>query len=409
MQRIYLNGKVILADRQATDCCVTCRDGIIQRVGPKPKRLAKDLEVVDLAGRYLSPGFIDIHVHGGCGSDFMDGTVQDVVTACQAHLSHGVTTIFPTSTTGRPEQIMAMLQAVKKVINAGSYVHGQRLPRIEGVHLYGPFFAPDKVGCHNKQSRREPTADEFRAYFKTKLIRIATCAAELPGAISFYRTAQKHACLITCGHSNSSWAEMAGAFESGMRHVDHFWCAMSSVPSIRARLGFPMQASMMEFVLANPEMSTEVIADGCHLSPELLRFAWQMKSSQRLCLVSDCNRALDMPPGRYAFGDRQDKCWFWNDGNVGRTKTGALASSVRALDSMVRYMTQSTDIALHEVIRMASLTPAERVGIAQRVGSIEQGKHEDLLILNEQLQVETVIVGGQMIGPQATLSAGKLE
>jgi N-acetylglucosamine-6-phosphate deacetylase len=155
-----------------------------------------------------------------------------------------------------------------------------------------------------------------------------------------------------------------------------------------------MQASMMEFVLANPEMSTEVIADGCHLSPELLRFAWQMKTAKRLCLVSDCNRALDMPPGRYAFGNKDDKCWFWSDGTVGRSKGGGLASSVFALDAMVRNMVSSTDIPLHEVVRMASLTPAERVGIAHRVGSIALGKVEDLVILNQQLQVESVVVSG---------------
>ena len=100
--------------------------------------------------------------------------------------------------------------------------------------------------------------------------------------------------------------EMDRAFKAGMRHVDHFWCAMSSVSSVRARLGVPMQGSMLEYVLGNPGMSTEVIADGCHLAPELLDFAWRMKGAKRLLLVTDCNRAMDLPPGRYRFGPGTD-------------------------------------------------------------------------------------------------------
>jgi N-acetylglucosamine-6-phosphate deacetylase len=398
MKRIYVNGKIILEDRIATNCCVVCEDGVIQSIQADTKRVGKDIQRVDLKGQFLSPGFIDIHVHGGKGADFMDGTVEAIETAARAHLVHGVTTVFPTCTTGQPEQIEAMLQAVKQTIKLQkSSRPTAQLPRIEGVHLYGPYFAPDKVGCHSKTGCREPSPSEFNSYFRTKLIRIATCAAELPGASDFYRAAKKHGCLITCGHSNASWQEMSIAFENGMRHVDHFWCAMSSVPSLRQRFGFPMQASMAEFVLANPEMSTEVIADGFHLSSELLQFAWQMKTSKRLCLVSDCNRALDMPPGRYAFGSQHDKCWFWSQGDVGRNKQGALASSVVALDTMVRNMSKIADIPLHEVVRMASLTPAERVGIADRVGSIAAGKAEDFVVLDEQLQVQSVILAGHPV------------
>ncbi len=124
---------------------------------------------------------------------------------------------------------------------------------------------------------------EFDRYFASGCVRIATCAAELPGAAEFYRAARQAACLITCGHSNASWSEMQDAFNAGMRHVDHFWCAMSSIPSLRQRFGVPMQASMAEYVLMNSEMSTEVIADGWHLSPELLEFAFPHARRQSDC------------------------------------------------------------------------------------------------------------------------------
>ena len=163
--------------------------------------------------------------------------------------------------------------------------------RIAGVHYYGPYFAAEKVGCHSPDGRRDPLAEEYERVFAMNLVKVATCAAEVPGAIEFYQAARAAGCLVTCGHSNSTWTEMARAFEAGMRHVDHFWCAMSSVKSVRDRCGTPMQGSMEQFVLAHSDMSTEVIADGCHLAPELLEFAWRMKGASRLCLVTDANRA----------------------------------------------------------------------------------------------------------------------
>jgi N-acetylglucosamine-6-phosphate deacetylase len=266
--------------------------------------------------------------------------------------------------------------------------------RIEGIHLYGPFFAPDKVGCHAEAGRRDPTPAEFSRYFATGLVRIATCAAELPGALAFFRRAQREGCFITCGHSNASWTEMDRAFRAGMRHVDHFWCAMSSVPSIRERLGTPMQGSMEQYVLMNEGMSTEVIADGQHLSPELLQFAYRMLGSRRLLLVTDASRAVDLRPGRYTFGNAVTGTDFDHDGKVGRAPQGGLASSSVGMDHMVRTMLAATKAPLWDVIRMASLTPAERTGIADETGSLTVGKRADVVVLSPTLRVKHVLVGG---------------
>ncbi|XZE42986.1 N-acetylglucosamine-6-phosphate deacetylase [Pirellulaceae bacterium SH467] len=396
MKLVIQNAQVILRDRILENAAVVCDGGrIIDVLGDGDSVLRSiDGERIDLGGRYLSPGFIDIHVHGGLGADFMDGTPEAIELACFAHLQHGVTTLFPTTTTASDEQILRTIDAVSRVRETPTGKWS--LPRIEGIHLYGPYFATEKSGCHNKEACRAPEPAEFERYFETGLIRIATCAAELEGAEAFYRAARERGCLVTCGHSNSSWSEMERAFQSGMRHVDHFWCAMSSVQSVRARLGTPMQGSMLEFVLGTPEMSTEVIADGWHLSPELLRFAWRMKGVDRLCLVSDCNRALDMPPGRYLFGDAEDGGWILSDGMVGRGLDGGLASSVVALDNMVRHMHNVVGVPLVDAVRMASLTPAERTGIAEEVGEIAIGKRADFVVLTNQLRVDQVLVGGKI-------------
>jgi N-acetylglucosamine-6-phosphate deacetylase len=185
---------------------------------------------------------------------------------------------------------------------------------------------------------------------------------------------------------------MASAFDAGVRHVDHFWCAMSSVSSLRARFGTPMQASMEQFVLARNEMTTEVIADGQHLSPELLDFAFCMKGPSRLCLVTDCNRALDMPPGTYRFGSDEDGPWIESNGKVGFVPGNGLASSVMGMDTMVRTMATRTSASLPDAVRMASLTPAGITGISAEIGSIAIGKWADLLILSPDLEVSRIFV-----------------
>lgn len=379
----FHHGTVILPDRLLAESVVVCDRGRIVSIG-KRTRLPKETRWIDLQGGYLCPGFVDLHVHGGGGADFMDGTVAAVRLACQTHLRHGTTAIFPTTTTGQPDELEAMLEACRLA----------KSPNLVGIHLYGPYFAANKVGCHAVSGRRDPQPAEYDRYFASSMIKIATCAAELPGAIPFYRAARRRRCLVTCGHSNASWSEMASAYQAGMRHVDHFWCAMSSVPSLRERFGTPMQASMAEFVLMHPEMSTEVLADGEHLAPELLVFAYRMLGPDRLCLVTDCSRALDQPPGRYRFGHHQRGSWFESDGRVGRALGGGLASSVVGMDHMVRHFLQATAAPLYAVIRMASLTPARRVGIAARTGSIESGKRADLLVLSPELHVQRIFLGG---------------
>ncbi|MEM8735745.1 MAG: amidohydrolase family protein [Planctomycetota bacterium] len=405
-----VGGTAVLPNRILKPCHVVCRDERIVSLGamtdspPTGQASSQDgleRETIDLAGRYLVPGFIDLHVHGGAGADFMDGTIDAVVQSCDAHLRHGTTSIFPTTTTGDSSQIHAMLDSV-------TASRGRTKARIPGVHLYGPFFAANKVGCHDVGGRRDPLAKEYQAYFDSGEIRIATCAAELPGAMDFYDHAREYASLLTCGHSNASFAEMTTAFENGMRHVDHFWCAMSSVASLRQRFGAPMQASMAEFVLMNRKMSTEVIADGCHLSPELLEFAYCMIGPERLCLVTDCNRALDMPAGEYAFGQEMGEARFYSDGQVGwALDRSSLASSVKGMDHMVRTMKSVTTADLVDVIKMATLTPAKRTHIDEQVGSIEEGKLADFVVLDTDLNVVKVIVGGSVVSDEAMDAVGK--
>ena len=391
--RFVLRGNLVLPDSLLEDGCLIVQDGRIEYSGSREAAPVSDADSVQsINDGWIAPGYVDIHVHGGDNADYMDGTVEAVKIANRIHARHGTTTIFPTTTTGLPEQIDTMLNACLAVQEGYQLLDGAR---IGGVHYYGPYFAADKVGCHSVDGRRDPKPEEYVRCFDLGIIQVATCAAELPGSTEFYREASERGYLVTCGHSNATWTEMAKAFESGMRHVDHFWCAMSSIPGIREQYGFPMQGSMEQFVLMEPEMSTEVIADGEHLAPELLEYAYRMIRPDRLCLVTDANRAMGMPPGKYRFGPGSDGAWFESDGKVGFVTRESLASSVVGMDTMVRNMYENTSAELYEAVRMGSLTPAERVAMDDEIGSLEVGKRADFLVLDGELRVKDVYIGGQ--------------
>jgi N-acetylglucosamine-6-phosphate deacetylase len=390
MGNLLIKGNVILPEGIVEDAIIRFENERIVNIEDfRSKHLEE--EIIDYTGDYLSPGFVDIHVHGGAGADYMDGTEEAVRTANIAHAKHGTTSIFPTTTTGSFEQLDGMVKSCENVQRAWTPTDGAR---IAGVHFYGPYFAADKVGVHPPEGRRDPLRREYEYFLRKQIIKIATCAAELPGALNFFEFAREQNCLITCGHSNACWSELDAAFARGMRHVDHFWCAMSSVSSLRDRFGTPMQAGMEQYVLSNKQMSTEVISDGIHLSDDLLRFAYDMIGFHRTCLVTDSNRAMDAPPGKYRFGSNHDGTWVYSDGQSVKGEDGSLASSMHGMDRMVQVMARAVGTDLPNVIRMASLTPAQLAGIDSDVGSVEGGKLADIVVLSPDLEVKRVFING---------------
>ena len=382
-----LNATLVLPDCLLDDAWLRVQSGRIAAFGASDSWRSAVGPTWDASGRFLAPGFIDMHVHGGDGADFMDGDEAAFATVIASHRRHGTTGLVPTSTVATHEQTLRFLELCE---------HFHATGQVLGSHLYGPYFNEEKVGCHPLAPTRPPTKSEYGAYLRfANSMLVATCAPELSGASDFFRDASAAGIRLNAGHSNASWSEMQVAFDLGIRHVDHFYCAMSSVPGLRDRLGVPMQASMTEFVLATNEMTTEIIADGQHLAPELLRFVVRMLGVDRVALVTDCNRALDMPPGEYVFGPHDAGVTIVSDGAVGWTADrSALASSVRGMDFMVRHMHQIVGLELPQAVRMATLTPATILGVQAELGSLEVGKRADLVLLDEQLEVGGVWMNG---------------
>ena len=382
-----LNATLVLPECLLDDAWLRVQSGRIAAFGASDSWRSAVGPTWDASGRFLAPGFIDMHVHGGDGADFMDGDEAAFATVIASHRRHGTTGLVPTSTVATHEQTLRFLELCE---------HFHATGQVLGSHLYGPYFNEEKVGCHPLAPTRPPTKSEYGAYLRfANSMLVATCAPELSGASDFFRDASAAGIRLNAGHSNASWSEMQVAFDLGIRHVDHFYCAMSSVPGLRDRLGVPMQASMTEFVLATNEMTTEIIADGQHLAPELLRFVVRMLGVDRVALVTDCNRALDMPPGEYVFGPHAAGVTIVSDGAVGWTADrSALASSVRGMDFMVRHMHQIVGLELPQAVRMATLTPATILGVQAELGSLEVGKRADLVLLDEQLEVGGVWMNG---------------
>src|SRR5882724_9518861 len=390
---LFTGCTLVLPDRLLAGGWLLVDGDRIVAVGP-PGALLPASQTVNLDGAFLSPGFVDVHVHGGDGHDFMDGTEDAFREICKAHARHGTTSLLPTTTVGRHDQHLAFLELCR-----GLKRDGTGGARIVGAHFYGPYFAYEARGAHPGAGVRPPVPEEYEQYLAfADCITTATVAPELPGAEGFVRACRARGIRCNTGHSHATFDQMAAAVGWGVQHIDHLFCAMSDRARLRASQTYPMRGGVLGATLYFDELTTEVIADGKHLQRELLQLAYKIKGPDRLALVTDCNRALDMPDGPYLFGPldggepilRQDGVGVMPDGT-------ALASGVVGMIECVRTFHRLTGVPLVEVIRMASLTPARIAGVADDTGSLAVGKRADLIVLNRELAVRQVYVDGSRV------------
>jgi len=392
--QVFLNGTVVLEDGLLADGMITARDGRIEYVGPRrEERIPPGAERVDAEGLYLGPGFIDIHVHGGGGSDFMDATPEDVEAAIAFHAAHGTTALCPSTATAPLEEILAAVEAVER------YRRGeQRLGRVLGVHVEGPYLSPSKRGCHLPEYVRAPEEWEWRRILERGLIASMTLAPELPGAEPLIRELAARGSLASAGHSEALYHEIEQAVEWGVRHVTHLYCAMTDAMSNRWRgTPHPRSGGILEAVYLDERLSSELIADGKHLSGEILRLALRVKGYEKLALVTDAMRAAGLPDGDYTFGPRHGLRTVVRNRESRLPDGTALASSVFALNEIIQVFRQATGCPLWQAVRMASLTPATILGRQDELGSLGAGKRADVVIFDEQIQVRAVYLDGRRL------------
>lgn len=393
--QVFFNGKVITDSGVIADGMVAARDGRIAYVGPRRDEEAPPgAERIDAAGGYISPGFVDIHVHGGGGSDFMDATDADVETVLGYHCAHGTTALCPTTAAAPLEEILAALDAFERY-RAGAPRKGRAL----GAHLEGPYLTFSKRGCHLPEQVRAPEEREWRQILERGAVASMTLAPELAGARPLIQELARRGAVASAGHSEALYHEMVEAIGWGVRHVTHLYCAMTDAMNNRWRLTpNPRTAGILEAVFLEERLTSELISDGRHLTREMLRVAYRNKGYEGLAIVTDAMRAAGMPDGEYTFGPRHGRPVVVNNGESRVPDGTALASSVCPMNEMVRIVRDLVGCPLWQAVRMASLTPASIVGRARDLGSLAPGKLADVVLFDEQVRVAGVWVGGERTG-----------
>lgn len=381
MTTCYYNAKLVLPDAVRVGGLVT-QDGSITAILPEDARVAADREI-DCGGMYLSPGFIDVHVHGAGGYDFMDSE-ESIYGASRCHMLHGTTSIVPTTITGSREQLLDFVDMFNRV-----ELERPGCPHILGLHLEGPYFAPAQAGAQDPAYLRCPQPEEYEEVLRrTDRIRRWSFAVELEGADRFLEVLHRRGIITSLAHSDADFAQVRHAHDLGLSCLTHFYSCMTTV----RRKNAYRYAGAIEAGYLLDELYVEAIADGSHLPAELLQLIYKCKRPHRICLVTDSILAAGMPDGEYKLGGL--RC-IKEDGVAKLPDRSAFAGSVATTDMLVRTFRKLTGAPLEDVVRMASLTPAELMGIGGKTGSIRAGKDADLLVFDEDIHIHHVVVGGR--------------
>ncbi|MCF7668674.1 MAG: N-acetylglucosamine-6-phosphate deacetylase [Verrucomicrobia bacterium] len=345
--------------------------------------------VIDLQGGYLAPGFIDLHIHGGLGHDTMEADTVVFRKIADFHISGGTTSLALTTVSASNEEILRVLATASSLL--GKALGGAR---ILGIHLEGPYLSEKKKGAHALNSIRPPLADEWRRYLDyAPLITQMTLAPELEGACDLIKALRQNGVIASGGHSLATEKELTAALDAGMNHATHTFNCMGTA----VKLGPYRIAGMLEFALAYPEIRCELIADGKHVSPTLMRMVWNAKGDDGVCLVTDAMGGAGLPIGaKYRAGSENSPMAMVEEDVAMLEDGSALAGSILTMIQAVRKTVELVNVPLHTAVKAASLNPAEQLGKDNELGSIEIGKKADLVWFDKQFNVRGVWIDGEM-------------
>ncbi|WP_153979813.1 N-acetylglucosamine-6-phosphate deacetylase [Paenibacillus xylanilyticus] len=384
-----LRGKMVLPEGLAQDGLLAWTEGRIIYAGSLeglPASIRDQAVPVPVpAGGVIVPGFIDIHVHGGYGEDFMDASQEVLDKITSFHSTQGTTAMLATSMTAPKDRLDEVLAEVYRY-------RSKPMPyaQLEGVHLEGPFFSPKWPGAQNPDHIVLPNVSWLAEWEKEYpgLIRQVTLAPEREGALEVIAWLRQQRITAALGHTDATYEEVERAVEAGLHHAVHTYNAMTPLHHRN-----PGAAGA---VLSDPRISAEVIADGIHVHPAAISILAQLKqSADQLVLITDAMSAAGLEDGEYKIGDLPV---IVKEGVARLKDGGALAGSTLTMIRGFRYLVQDVGMSLNAASRAASLTPARLLGIDHRTGSLAAGKQADIVLLNQELGIEGVWVKGRMIG-----------
>lgn len=333
----------------------------------------------------IVPGFIDVHVHGGGGSDVMDASAEALGTIARTHGAKGTTGWLATTVTHEEAATECAIDAAARYIKSDR--NGRGGARVLGIHLEGPFLNPKLRGAHREKALRRPDAEQFARWCDRAegTVKMITLAPELEGSEEVIREAVRRGIVVSAGHSNATSAEMERASALGVSHVTHLFNAMRPLHH--------REPGLIGYVLRNPEMTADIIVDGVHLHSGIVDLALICKGVDKLLLITDAMRAACMGDGEYEIGGLEVHV----ERGVARIQDGALAGSLLTLDKAFHRMMHMHHVSLDEASRMASRNPAGLLGIDAERGSIAEGKIADLVQLNGNGTVGWAMAEGRYI------------
>ncbi len=385
MKTFIINGDVI-TESGIKKQTVVFEDGKITDIDHKGE-IPKDAVVIDAAGRYVSPGFVEIHAHGGGGFDFMDSTEEAFRRIAETHLSHGTTSMMPTTVACSPEamsRLFSVYRDVTKGIDSISWL---------GLHLEGPFISMEMKGAQNPAYVRDPKEQEVDRLLEEAgdIVKMCTAAPELPGIEYMARRMRERGIVLSVGHSNAAYSDMEKAVAMGFSRITHLY---SNTTTVR-KIDQVVCAGTREAAYLMDEYEIELIGDGKHVAKEVMQLALKIKGADRINLTSDAMRAAGTDVSESYLGEiKPENRVIIEDGVAKLPDRSFFAGSIATADVMLRWAVEKCGVDITDAVKMLALTPARAVGVDDRKGSLKKGKDADILLINRELGIDTVISSG---------------
>lgn len=385
----FTGAEIVLKSSILPDAELIVENGVIAAVGRDLD--ADGCEVIDLQGKYLAPGFIDSHTHGGGGFDFLDGTAEAFLGAAAIHAKHGTTLIVPTSASCSNGTLFRFFDAYREA--AGLQSDGAAFG---GIHIEGGYLAPTMCGGQDLRYVYPPTPADYNEILAKggDLIRRWTFAPELEGVPEFMAELHRRGIQMSIGHTAALYEDAVMAFDLGATSITHFYSLTSTV----TRRNALRYAGALEAGYLLDGYYVETIGDGIHLPAPLLKLIWKVKGPDRIIGITDSMRGAGMPDGPSILGSLEDgvHCII-EDGVAKLPDRSSFAGSVCTTDRIVRNYIKLVGASIPEAVQTVTLNPARILGVDKSKGSICEGKDADLVVFDSDINVSLTMVGGRIV------------
>jgi N-acetylglucosamine-6-phosphate deacetylase len=387
MKTVFTASRLYTPEQEIVNPLLVVEDGLISEVSTRSeKEISRNISLVDFGDAVLAPGFVDIHIHGGAGLDAMRALPSELPRLGKFLTTHGVTGYFPTTVAAPLDATCAALGRLADAIEtAATTTNGHPVQaRPLGLHLEGPFLSHKRRGVHPPENLVAPTVDIFERLWQAARghVRMLTIAPEIPGAMGVIAEAARRNVCVSIGHSDAEMPVAQDAVTAGARHATHTFNAMRPLDH--------RDPGIIGEVLSDDRLSADIIVDGIHVAPPVVKVFLQAKGYERAVLITDAISATGMPDGRYQLGPIEVDV---KDGKC--TSNGSLAGSVLTMDRAVRNVTKFSHWSLRDAVRAATLNPARATGLSARHGALTPSAFADFTVLSATGEVLKTIVGGR--------------